>query len=422
MHKERTGRKGKIFIFIAALFGALLLWMYAIGYDTEIDERVFSGIPVEIEGIGSNGYTVAEGESFSMNVDVVASGTRAVLNSLSAGDFKAIVDISTADKPGKQIFQITIVPPNGVTATIQGSPNATLYVDVFTSRNINVQITPKYSSVYEIGETMQSIRTVQVYGPESVIGTAEAFCEFELGNNLTEEVIHVSGEIRLRDSVTKKVISDMSGSYVTMDNNTVDVTFVFYGTKTVSVDLKLVGGVFDPKDVTTFVNETGVQLYGPISELAHVSSLSIRYDETQMIGNTFTNTITAEDLVEQCLPGSKLTALNKDAEITYSVSAPEYISKTLVIPPSRIKVENLPPSGFVQVNILDQLEITIFGPADAVRNYNASQITVQVNYLKRKQVANGQYSCTAEINTETSTVCVIGGPYTVLIEETLAEE
>ena len=146
MNKEESGRKGKIAIFVAALFGALLLWLYAIGYDTEIDEQTFAGIPVEIIGIHTNGYTVAEAESFSLNVDVHASGTRSTLNALDAGDFSAYVDISTVDQPGLVTLPVTVVTPSGVTAANPSITNITLYVDVFTSRNIDVQIEKTYSA------------------------------------------------------------------------------------------------------------------------------------------------------------------------------------------------------------------------------------------------------------------------------------
>lgn len=417
VHQEKTGRKGKIFIFIAALFGALLLWMYAIGYDTEIDEQVFSGIPVEIEGIGSNGYTVADGESFSLTVDVHASGTRAVLNSLSSGDFKAIVDISSVSEPGMKRLPITIVPPNGVTAANPSVPNVTLYVDAFTSRNINVQIERTYSSVYEIGETLQSLYTVKVDGPESVIGTAEAYCSFTLGE-IEEESIHVSGEIRLRDSETKK---DISSPYVTLDQNTVDVTFVLYGTKTVPVEVALVGGKFNAEDVDTFIDCAGVELRGPVSELSHVSSLSIKCDETQLTNNRLEGSIRAGELLEQNLPESTLTVTDAEAVISYTVVVPEIRYREIKVPAARIIVDNPPPVGVAQVTVVDLVAVTVFGPAEAVRTYNASQLVIHVNFLtleKQVQASGDQniYIGVAVIDTGSSAVCVDGATYTVKVK------
>lgn len=413
MHNEETGRKGKILIFAAALFGALLLWMYAIGYDTEIDEQVFTGIPVEIIGTHENGYTVAESENFLRTVDVHASGTRATLNVLKSADFQAYVDISAINEPGYATLPVTIVAPNGVTATIQGVSNVTLYVDVFTSRNINVQIERTYTSAYEIGKTEQSLYTVKVNGPESVIGTAEAYCSFSLGE-ITDEIIHVSGDIRLRNSETK---AEISNRYVTMDSNTVDVTFVLYGRKTVPVELTLTGGTYRPEDVQFFTDVAGVELCGPLSELAHVSSLSILCDESQLTDNPLTETIRADALLEQNLPGSALAAASADTEITYTVILPEIMYRTITVPVSRITIYNLPGNGIVQASVMSPVEIRVFGPANEVRSYNGSQMTIRVNYLRleKQATAEDEFFGIAEVDTGSSAVCVDGAVYTVPI-------
>ncbi|MBQ0091956.1 MAG: hypothetical protein KBS45_01340 [Clostridiales bacterium] len=54
MKIKLSENKGKIAIFIVALFGALILWIYAIGYDTQESSRSFGGIPVEITGVNSS--------------------------------------------------------------------------------------------------------------------------------------------------------------------------------------------------------------------------------------------------------------------------------------------------------------------------------------------------------------------------------
>lgn len=412
MHIEETGRKRKLLIFIAALFGSLLLWMYAIGYDTEIDEQVFSGISVEIIGMHDSGYTVAEGESFSLSIDVHASGTRAALNAVEAGDFRAYVDISAVNEPGYVTLPIKVVPPNGVNAETLSVPNVTLYIDTFTSRNINIQIEKTYSSAYEIGKTLQSLYTVSVYGPESVIGTAEAYCSFSLGD-ITEETIYVSGEIRLRDSVTK---AELSNPYITMGNNTVDVTFILYGRKTVPLELILEGGVFRTGDAQFFTSVSGVELYGPIAALANISSLSLICDETQMEENRLTATVTAGELLAQNLPDSDVTAANAEAEISYTVILPNIRYRTVTVPVSRISIYNLPTGGTVQAVVMDAVEVVLMGPAEAIDAYDATLMTISVDYNSiEPQLTEDEFLGIAEIDTGSSAVCIDGSIYTVPI-------
>lgn len=415
--KEESGRKGKILIFVAALFGALLLWLYAIGYDTEIDEQTFAGIPVEIIGMHSNGYTVAEAESFSQSIDVRASGTRAALNAVDAGDFSAYVDISTVDKPGLVTLPVMVVAPGGVTAASSSVANITLYVDVFTSRNINVQIEKTYSSAYEIGETVQSLYTVRVNGPESVIGSAEAYCSFALGD-ISGESVRVSGEIRLRNAETK---AEISNPYVTVETGTVDVTFVLYGRKTVPVRLALTGGVWRAEDAQFLSSVPGVELRGPLSALEQVQSLSVRCDETLFTDNRLNGSVTAGELLEQNLPESGLSAVDPDAEISYSVVLPEVRYRKVTVPVSRISVYNLPTGGAVKVNVLRAVEVTVFGPADAVRAYDATDMTILVDYnTLEPQTTENEFLGTAEISTGSSAVCVDGSTYTVAVRVTAA--
>lgn len=415
MNTEETGRKGKILIFIAALFGSLLLWMYAIGYDTEIDEQIFSGIPVEIHGMHDNGYTVAEEASFSLTIDVHASGTRAALNAADAGEFRAYVDISKVNEPGYATLPITVVPPNGLTAGNLSVSNVTLYIDRFTSKNINIQIEKTYFSEYEIGNTLQSLYTVEVSGPESVIGTAEAYCSFALGN-ITGDTVHVSGEIRLRNAETK---ADISNPYITLKDSTVDVTFVLYGSKTVPVELVLAGGKFRPEDVRFLISVSGVELHGPISELDLVSSLTILCDEEQFEGNRLTASLRADELLRQNFPESALSAT--DAEISYTVILPEVLYRTVLVPLERISVYNLPEEAMVQASVMEPVEVTLFGPADAIQSYDESLMTIRVDFQTLEpQLSGDEFYGAAEIDTGSSAVCVDGSTYVVPVRLTSA--
>ncbi len=418
METEVTGRKGKILIFVIALFGALILWMYAIGYDTEIDERVFSGIQVEITGLNVNGYTVADGENFSLNVDARASGTRSVLNNSDVSDFRAYVDISSVGGPGYATLPVTVVAPTGLTVESLSVSNVTLYVDTFTSKTINIQIEKTYSSEYEIGEVVQSLYAVSVYGPESIVGTAEAYSSFELGT-ITGNDIHVSGEIHLRDSATKAMISN---PYITMSSSTVDVTFIMYGSKTVPVELALEGGTYSAEDVQFLSSVSGVKLRGPMSELAQVSALAIVCDETEIEDGKLVSTITAGELLANRFPESSLSAEEPEAEITYTVILPEIRSKTVSVPISRMTVYGLPDSGKVHAVANASLEVTVFGSAAAVKAYDGEQMTVRINYQTLVlQAATGEYLGEAEISTGSSAVCVDGSVYTVPVRVIITE-
>ena len=106
MKHESQARKRKIFTFSIALFGALVLWMYAIGYDTEIDTKTYTGIVVEISGVNTNGYTVADGDSFSLSVDIQTGKYYNDLEDELAVD-KSTIEIGFTNFFEKAISQIT---------------------------------------------------------------------------------------------------------------------------------------------------------------------------------------------------------------------------------------------------------------------------------------------------------------------------
>lgn len=414
METETTGRKGKIFIFVIALCGALLLWIYAIGYDTELSDRTYSGISVELAGINSNGYTVAEGDHFSLNIDLQASGTRSVLDRVSVSDFHAYVDISSVNGPGYHTLPISVIAPNGLSIETLSVQNVTLYIDTFTSKNIPVFAEQTYSSLYEIGKVEQSMYTVSVYGPESVISSAEAYCSFSLGN-VTEDTVHVSGEVALRDSDTKAAITN---PYITIGNSTLQVTYHMYDRKTVPWELVLTGGTFLPSDVQFVTTVPGVTLYGPVEKLAELQSLAISCDETAATDGRLSGTVQISEL---------LAANGLDAEITaegleqmdYVLLLPTVRYRTVRVPVSRITVYGLPFDGSVRAVASGTLEVTVFGMSDAVRAYQADKMTIRVDYgALEHDITTDEYVGVAEIDTGDSSVCVDGKTYYVTVRVT----
>ena len=413
MKTEVQGRKRKIFTFSIALFGALVLWMYAIGYDTEIDTKTYTGIMVEIDGVNTNGYTVADGDSFSLSVDVRLAGTRRVLNEIKAEDLSAYVDISSVGGPGLTTLPVKVVAPNGSTVESVSVPNVTLYVDTFTSRTLTIHIEETYSSSYTIGEMSQSLYAVSVYGPESIISTAEAYTSIDLGD-VTTPSFHVSGEIRLRDAETKAAITN---PYVTMSSNTVDLTFTMYGQKTVPLELVLRGGTLHPEDVRFVSSVDSVVLSGPMDLLAQVDVLSVFCDESALEDKLLME-VTPEELLEANGLDKKILPVTAGQIITYSVEIPYFRTKTVTVAADKILFVNVPEDGSVTVESLQDLEVTLLGTLQAINGYKEKNLTVTVDFQTLEaDPVTGIYKGAAMITTGDSRVC-IDRDYIVLVSVT----
>ena len=418
MKHESQARKRKIFTFTIALFGALVLWMYAIGYDTEIDSQTYTGIMVEINGVNTNGYTVADGESFSLSVDVRLSGTRRVLSEIKGDDLSAYVDISSVGGPGLTTLPVKIVAPNGSTVESVSVPNVTLYVDTFTSRTLTVNIETTYTSSYTIGEMTQSLYAISIYGPESIISNAEAYTSIDLGNVTTSD-FHVSGEILLRDSVTKAAINN---PYVTMSSNTVELSFAMYGRKTVPLQLMLTGGTLHTADVLFASSVDSVVLTGPLDLLAQVDALLVYCDESKLEEKLISE-ITVEELLEANHLDKKLLPVLAEQTITYSVEIPYFRTKTVTVKADKIQIIGLPEDGSVTAKCTQDLSITLLGTLTAVNGYKTDKLTVTVDYQSlREDSVTGLYEGTAVITTGDSRVCIDGSEYILQVEVTVVAE
>ncbi len=411
MKTENKGRKRNIFTFSIALFGALVLWMYAIGYDTEIDTKTYTGIVVEIDGVNTNGYTVADGDSFSLAVDVRLAGTRRVLGDIDADDLSAYVDISSVSGPGLTTLPVKVVAPNGSTVESISVPNVTLYVDTFTSRTLEINIEKTFSSVYTIGEMTQSLYAISIYGPESIISTAEAYTNISLGE-INSPSFHVSGEILLRDEETKAAITN---PYITMSSTSVELSFTMYGTKTVPLELVLQGGTFRPEDVTFASSVDSVTLTGPLDLLSHVDSLYVFCDESQLEEKLLAE-ITVEELLQSNQLERKILPLTAGQVISYSVDVPTIRFETVTIYTSRVNFYNLPEDGSVSLECAQDFDITILGTRSSVVAYDTKLLSVYVDYQKLElDPVTGFYKGIAEITTGDSSVCVDRDDYLVQV-------
>ena len=412
MNNEVVGRKRKIFTFAVALFGALLLWMYAIGYDTEMASETYTGVVVEIMGVNTNGYTVADGDSFSLSVDVRLEGTRQLLSGIDAADLSAYVDISGVNGPGLTTLPVTVVAPNGSTVESVSVPNVTLYVDVFTSRTIQVNVEKTYTSAYTIGQMKQDAYVVTVYGPESIINNAEAYAHFDLGNVVTGS-FNVSGNIQLRDVETKATISN---PYISLSRNTVNVTITMNSKKTVPVKLVMKDTDFTSEEVSFATDLSSVTLEGPVYDLSKVEYLTVTCDDSIADGD-FSRTMTVSELLAENDVPTTLSAEYGETEFTYTVSLPAISFANIEIDASRIFVYGIPADSNLIAEAIGDLTVRILGPYQEVLNYKSELMTVMINYnTMEKDPATGDYVGIAEISTGNNHICVVGN-YTVPVAE-----
>ena len=101
-YQVKESRNEKLIAKILCVLAAIILWFYVVMTDTTTDEKVFSGISVDIRGRDriedTLGLTIISG--YDLTVDVTVKGPRADINRLTVDDVKAYIDTKTVDGAG----------------------------------------------------------------------------------------------------------------------------------------------------------------------------------------------------------------------------------------------------------------------------------------------------------------------------------
>ncbi len=400
-HIEQMSRTKKIIVFVGAVLGAFLLWIYAIGYDSTLFESTYNGIPVAVEGESKlaehKGFTLAEGQDFS-SITVVAKGKRSELNALKPTDFHAYVDVSLADKAGNQTLNIIVKAPNGIEIVSQSSSTVDVFVDEFTQHNEPLTVDVN-SGEYLLGEGVASVNmsanpaSVTVSGPKSILDTiGGAYVDFDLGGQEIRENIRGYGAIKLRDKNGKEI----NNAYVTLSDSTAEVAITVTRAKSVPVKVVFVGGRF-PSNVN---GENGVSytkshdsivVKGSSEKLSSINEIILEVDETKLQpGKTNEIKFTAASELPEGISSDSVSI------ITVSVTMPTLSVRTYTVSKDSITVVNL-PEGYTY-KISDRLKVKVIGQIEAFESFDSSLITAEIDFNDITVNPDGTYSANAKID------------------------
>lgn len=381
---------------VGSLVGALIIWIYAIGYDSTLFERTFSGVEVVIEGeeklSESKGFTLAQEQKFS-SITVVAKGKRSELNELSASDFRAVIDVSQAEGAGNQTLNITVDSPNGIEVVEQSSTTAVVFVDEFTQRNDLLTVTVDTGNGYVMSEGVTFVDavanplSVTVSGPKSILDSVEgAYVKFNLDSYVITDNISGYGNIELRD----KNGNVITNRYLTVSETTAYVDITVTKQKVVPIRLAFTGGMFDVNDLTTSISAQSIVVSGRTEALESINEFVLEIDETTVDG-----TQTFEFSVGAMLPAG----VNNESgisKISVSVTIPELSVRNYRIERSSISVINLPDGNIYEIS--NGLQITLIGPRDAFENFDSALITATLDFDRVTVELDGSYTANAKID------------------------
>ncbi len=381
---------------VGSIFGAFLLWLYVIGYDSSQFQKTFDGVQVVIEGVDelskTKGFTLQNEEKASY-ITVVARGKRSVLNELKADDFRAVVDISQTTFAGKQSYNIVVESPNGVEIDSQSSTKWELVVDEFVKRNepLTVQVDTgndrpvMADGVFDFDATVNPL-TIEIEGPKSMIDDIEgAYVKFFLEDKILSNNLNGWGPIELRD----KDGNVINNPYIKLRENTAYVEIKVIKKKTVPVEIVFKGDIeLNPVQSANPSVQT-VTVIGTPSELDKFNKYVIEIDETTISGS-------CELTFPVVLPEKlKLDTEASPDKITVAVDLREGMSSKRYNISSRDIVVNNLPEG-VSCRVKNDVVVTVVGLEESLENINRKLITVCIDYDLSAVVSNGDGTYTAE--------------------------
>ena len=388
-YQVKESRTEKLIAKILCVLAAISLGFYVVMTDTPTDEKVFSGISVDIRGRDriedTLGLTIISG--YDLTVDVTVKGPRADINRLTVDDVKAYIDMKTVDGAGEYTLPIRTSLPNGITAGSLSANYMNVYVDKRTTISVPVKIVT--SQVIEADFTMgtpePSIETVNVSGPEEVLRTIDhAEASFDLGR--VSKTLISTGKLTLVDANGNEI----NDPYVRLQTSEVTVRFPVYIYRDFDLKVDTKYGYYDSTNSRITISPASIQVRGDPDVISSMDSVSLgQIDEKKITGDeTKTMAIMLPDGVE-----------NLSGTTTATVTITQIGTTTKKLNVTDINVVN--PNGLEYTLERNSLTVTFRGTKtmlDMLSSRNVS-LTLDLGYLNK---TSGTVSVPVTVNVQST--------------------
>ena len=213
---------------------AIILWFYVADINTTVEEKVISGVNVDIVNFNNNdNIDIVSGRNHT--IEVTVSGIKSEIEKISGKDIIASVDMNGITNPGTYSLDVYVTSPSGITVKTKTPSEISVTVDKTSSKHIAVDVNFNYKDIADdisnIGNVELSTRSVQVSGPKNEIDKIE-----KLVVNL--EIDTITGTINSRGHQLIPVDADgnrVISPYIKLYQSVVDITIPVYKTKKVEV-------------------------------------------------------------------------------------------------------------------------------------------------------------------------------------------
>jgi|GEM_PF-463001 len=397
---------------IISLVGAILLWMYVVNVVNPPISVSYKDIPVQllnVDYLTDNKLAIAGTGEYT--VDVTLNGARNLFSDIKAEQITATADLNGL-KAGQNYINVEVTAPNELAVEDIRSQKIQVYIDELVSVEKEAYVDyPALEEGYEIYILSQGSETAMVKGAKSLVDMVERV------------VLKVDVTTLQEDKYTTQELDcipvDIEGNIVpvvTVDPVTIGVTSTRFATKTVPLNVKLVGNPGLGAQVSSFSAPKSITIKGPVARLDAVESIDARSINIEGITSSMTVT------VEPQLP-SEIWLADSNDQLLATIALADSARVSYLYTLDDVVIRNLAPG--LEARIIRELDeygdpvpdagITVVasGPLDSVKALTSANLTpaLDLSYINvgqlKLEISNIYEGSTVAIETDPAYLDVI---------------
>jgi len=369
-------QNNKANLLISILF-AIGIWIYVTLAINPPDNRTITGVPVEIvnlEALADHGFTIDR--SLSYMVDIEINGPRADIAKLVSSDFRAVADMTGYPK-GVDAVTVSVSGPSGV-EIITVKPQ-TINVEVVDRITVTKPVRLTYADTIpknmEPGFVTVMPTELEVSGTAAAVDSIGYIMAEVPEGMLSEEPVTLTLEAV---PITK------SGSpeyYVSLSQNTIQVTVSLCTVKTVPLRVEMEGEAPEGLEITNMLVPDTITVRGSssaVSDLEEVYAKSIDLTKLEE---------TVEIPLEPYLPeGVEVADESQDLSVKIEVMGITQVVYEYTA--DMIGLDNLADGLSGHVNT-GSVTVTVLVPEDVASDLSQDDIRLYVDASEIRKAADG---------------------------------
>lgn len=337
---------------IVSVLAAFVLWLVVVNVDDPVISKMYPGIAVEIL---NEDYMTEQDKCFEVidgtgTVNAVVTAKRSVLDEMSKDYIRATADFKSMTAAGTVPIEVRSMRySDQIESVTTRTEYLKLKIENLVEKTVPVDIT--YSGEPEEGYIIygvdSSCDTVQISGPESVVGMVEKVIAYDDISSINKD--YVITEALNPVDFDGEFVED---SRLVLSRSMAEVRYYVYATKTIPISSGFSGepGAGYGVSGAVVTNPSSVRIAGKGENFEDMEVIYISPDEVPLEGAV--SDVNALVSISDYLPTGVIFA---DAsfvpEVEVTIGIQKNYHKTIDVPLANITVDNV-PEGY-QVNIVD---------------------------------------------------------------------